>query len=667
MSNQPQLTREDVRSMLGEDRDDDNSALLKAEVFPGEQRKPIGLPGLVVTVLTATICAFTLWMAFNVTFGPIATRGLHLMFIVPLAFLLYPAVARATGLTSQQPTWTDWALAILSAAAFAWAVYSDERLTFRRAYVDPIEWPDIIMGTIAIVAVLEVSRRTVGMSVVYITLFFIGYALFGSYFPGMFNHAGTEYKDLIETLYMMPDGVFNFITGTMATFVFTFLAFGAFLRVSGGDRVFTTIALALAGHRRGGPAKVAVVSSALMGMLSGSTVSNVVTTGAFTIPLMKRTGYKPYEAAAIESVASLGGAIMPPVMGAGVFIMASFTGVPLIEILAYSVAPAILYYVSLYAYVDIKARKKNLLGLPRELLPKVWPAVRDGGHIFLPVGFLIYLMFLDYAPFFASAATVVGVWVISWARKRSRMTPSKTIIALEAATRGTINVSALGACAAIMYGVIAVTGLLGKITSMVLAFSGGSLVLAIILIGFISYVMGMGLPVTAAYVLLAALGSPALQSMGVSVLAAHLIIYWFSQDSTITPPVCMTAFVAARLAGAPPMKTGWQSVLMAKALYIIPFVFAFGSLLDNDIVEIVFDSVTLFFLFALMPIAVEGFLTRKLNLVVRAITAAVAIGFYTASVGPMSEGYLWFLASGIGAVAVIGYELRQSRRAGAAA
>lgn len=665
MSEKPALSAEDVKELLGHDRATETPDQLRESVFPDEQRRPTGPIGWFITLATVAICVITLWMAFVITFGPIPTRALHLGFVVPLAFLLYPALARWKDKNNGQPMLFDYILAVVAVAAFAWAFYSAGRFEDRLAYVDPIETYDIVFGTIAVLAVFEATRRTVGMIIVWINVTFIVYALAGPYFPGLLEHQGTPYADLIETLYMFPDGIFNFITGIMATFVFTFLTFGAFLRVSGGDRVFTDLALAVAGHRRGGPAKVAVISSAMMGTLSGSTVSNVVTTGSLTIPMMKRLGFRPYEAAAIETTASLGGALTPPLMGAGVFVMSSFSGVPLITILLYSVIPAILYFTSLFFYVDVKARKKGLSGLPRDILPKAWKVLRDGGHIFIPVAVLIYLLIEKWTPFLASSACVVGVFAISFVRKNTRMTPRKILIALEAATRITMTVSALGASAALIYGIITVTGLLMKVTSIILALAGGSLFIGIVLIALMSYVMGMGLPVTAAYVLLAALGSPALQDLGLSVLAAHLVIFWFSQDSTITPPICMTAFVGARIAKAPPMKTGWQCVLMAKALYIIPFVFAYGNLLDDSLIEIFFDAVVLFFLFATMPIVVEGYYFQRISWGIRVLIGLASVGFFVACIGPMIDGYLWLAASAALLVPTMLYE--RNRATGAVA
>jgi TRAP transporter 4TM/12TM fusion protein len=586
-------------------------------------------------------------MAFNVTFGPIPTRAGHLLFALPLTFLLYPAFSRRT----ERPTFSDYIFALAAVASFGWAIYSADRFDQRMAFsgrVDPI---DLVMGIIGVIVILEAARRTVGAIIVAITVVFIAYALTGPIWPGLLEHKGRSIQSLIETIYLIPDGMFNFIMGITATFLFTFLAFGAFLQVSGGDRFFTDFAFAIAGHRRGGPAKVAVTSSGLMGMLSGSTVSNVATTGTMTIPLMKRTGFAPYEAAAIESTASLGGALMPPIMGAGVFLMAAFTGVPLVTIMLYSIAPAILYYVSLYFYIDIKARKRGLAGLPRDQLPRLGEALLSGGHIVLPVVVLIYLLIIKFTPFYASSVSIILIYLVSFVRRGTRLSPRKLAAALEASARVVLTISALSAAAAMIFGVITATGLLVKMTSIILGLTGGHLILAILFIAAMSYVLGMGLPVTAAYVLIAALGAPALASLGISLLAAHLIIFWFSQDSTITPPICMTAFVAARIADAPPMQTGWQAVVMAKPLYIVPFAFAYGSLLDPSITEILFDTVVLLGTFILMPVAIEGYWARKLTTVERGLFGLASVLFFVACIGPATDGLVWLGGAAIITVA----------------
>ena len=627
---------------------------LRDRVFPKAQRPLTGPLRAIVTVASVGLTVFTLYMGFHITLGPIVTRAAHLMVVIPLAFLLYPARKR---LPHGGPSPVDYFLAAAASAAFAWAIVSAERFEAR---FDPVEPLDLVFGVLALVTVFEATRRTVGSSIVVLNLVFIVYALTGPYWPGVLQHKGTSFPFLIEHLYMLSDGLFNFITGIMATFLFTFLAFGAFLRVSGADRFFTDFAFAVAGNRRGGPAKVAIISSALMGMLSGSTVSNVATTGTMTIPMMIRMGFKPHEAGAIESTASLGGALMPPLMGAGVFIMAAFTGVPLVTILGYSILPAVLYFASIYFHVESKARKQGIKPIPLDQLPRVAEVAKTQGHVVLPILVLISLLLMDYTPFFASSASVLTIVAVSMLRQSTRLTPPKLLAALEATTRVAVTVSSLSASAAVIYGVITATGLLVKVTSILLSAADGSVFIAIVLIAAMSYILGMGLPVTASYVLIAALGAPALADMGLPILAAHLIIFWFSQDSTITPPICMTAFVAASIAEASPMRTGWECVRMAKALYIVPFMFAFSGLLSDSPTEIFFDFAVLFCALALLPLALEGYWTRPLHLLERAILSLVSAGFLKSALGPAEAGWPWAVVMSIVAGATL---VRSARRA----
>jgi TRAP transporter 4TM/12TM fusion protein len=627
-----------------EDNDD-----LKKDFFPSGQRRPGGTFGLLTTIICSGLFLLTLLWAYDDPWNPYVQRAIHLMIMVSLAILLYPI--RKTGKDANgnedlgRPGAFDILLAVVAVAAFAYTIWHGDRITERIPYFDEVTLADAVVGTLCVITIFEATRRTVGMSIVWLNAFFLLYAVSGPYWPGVFQHRGVDYVDLVESIYLLPGGIFNFITGLMATFIFVFLALGVFLRASRCDSVFTDIALSLAGSRRGGPAKVAVISSALMGMLSGSSIGNVVTTGAMTIPMMKKVGFRPYEAAAIETTASVGGVLTPPIMGATVFILAEFTGVELVTILAYSVIPAVLYFVSLYFYVDIKAGKRGLEGLTKDQLPVFWQVIKSGGHVFIPILVLIVLLVLGYTPFWAGASCVIATVFTSYLRKHTRITLRRIVIAMEASTRVTMTLSALGASAAIIYAVLTITGLLVKASSIILALAGGSLFIGIILIALMSYVLGMSLPVTAAYVLIASLGAPALEELGVSLFTAHLIILWFSQDSTITPPICMTAFVAARVADAPPMKTGFQSVLMAKALYIIPFVFAYGSLLDESVLEILFDAGALFILFAAMPMVVEGFWARKLRVLERILLGGSAVLGYVATIGPMADGWMWFVAA----------------------
>ncbi|WP_112323055.1 TRAP transporter permease [Oceanibium sediminis] len=609
----------------------------RTHTFPAEQRQLNGWLRVAVTLVCSVLTLLTLYFAFTIAPDQIEARSLFLAFTIPLTMLLYPALVSRH---SRPPSALDWLLAAAALAAFSFAFFRADAWLDRFVGYDAVPPLDMAMGIIALLTVFEATRRSVGPTIVVLNLVFIGYALTGPIWPGIFQHGGMSPTRFIETMYMDAEGIFNFITGLIATFIFTFLMFGVFLRLSGGDRVFTDFAAAISGHRRGGPAKVAVISSALMGMLSGSSISNVSTTGAMTIPMMKRLGFRNYEAAAIEVVSSVGGGLMPPLMGTGVFVMSSLTNMPLVEILLYSMGPALLYYAAIYFYVDFKAAQRGLAGVPRDQLPSLGAVLREGGHIFVPIFVLIALLLMKFTPFYASAACVVMTVVISYVRRRTRITPAKLLTGLEASARVVLTIAALITSAAIIYAVIVHTGLLNKVTSILVDASGGNLIIAVILIGIMSYVIGMGLPVTASYVIIAALGASALQNMGLSVLAAHLIIFWFAQDSTITPPICMTAFVGARIAGAPPMRTGWESMKIAKALYIVPFMFAFSSLLDPSIGEIVFDVAIGLVMFYVLPIAIGGYWRGPINPLGRLGFALAGCLLFWATIGPWSASLL---------------------------
>lgn len=614
---------------------------------------------MAITLTTAAMCLITLYWGFVVSPGPYVICFLHLAVMIPAVFLLYPARSRDV-VTSHLPTILDWLLATLSLAVFAWGLWSADRFESRVPYSGSIQPLDMVAGIMAVLLVFEATRRTVGIVIVPVGLLFIVYAVTGQHWPSVFEHRGSTVIDLVESIYMLQTGMVNFIVVIAATYVFTFVTFGVFLQVSGGIRIFTDLALALAGHRRGGPAKVAIISSALMGTLSGSTMSNVVTTGALTIPMMKKSGFKPQEAAAIETCASVGGALTPPMMGAGVLIMSEFTGIPLITLLKYSVLPAALYYISLYCYVDLKARKAGMQGLPRDHLPRLWAIIKNDGHVFLPVIVLVTLLVFNFTPYYASSACVVLSLLISYLRHTTRIGPRKLLVALEGASRAVMAITPIATCAAIIYAVIAITGLLVKVTSIILALSGGSVLLAIVFIALMSYVLGMGLPVSASYVLIAALGAPALGDLGLPMIAAHMIIFWFSQDSTITPPICMTAIVAARMAGAPPMRTGFQAMMMGKALYIVPLIFAFGNLLDGSITEIAFDFVAMAMFFVLMPKVTEGYHMAPLSIVDRGLFLVAGVLVFVGALGPMNDG-LFYVAGG-GALALVTHLVLKRRQ-----
>ena len=605
--------------------------LQSAEAPTGEILPEHGLPRplkWVTSGLMALLPLLAVGAAFKGIADPIGWRALHLLFIVPLIFVIFPSGggAKRNRFTPMDALW-----ALASAAAFGWIFVDRERILWRMTYVDPVYSVDLIMGSLAILVILEATRRTLGLTLVIVTVAFLAYALAGPFMPAMLQHRGVPPSLLIEHLYLVPEGMFNIIVGIMSTYLLTFLLFGTLLRVAGGDHIFMNLTLAMAGKSPGGPAKAAVVGSGLMGSISGATIANVLTTGQVTIPLMKRAGFKSHQSAAIETAASTGGAMMPPMMGAGVFVMSELTGIPLITLMLYSVIPAVLYFAGIYAYVHVKARRDNLPVLHDQATGTVWTLLVAAIPLLVPIAGLVYLLIRDYTPFFASAAICVILVVLSYTSKRTRLTLSKIFEALRETTRSAMMLSVTGASAGIIMGVITITGLMQKVSSIVLGVADGSLAIGLVLTGAVSILLGMGLPVTSAYIIISVLGASALSDLGLSMMAAHLAIFWFSQSATITPPVCMTAFVAAAIAKAPPMRTGFEALRIAKVLYLMPFLFAFAHLLEPPVWRIFLDSGGALLGILLIPAVFEGWYGRMIGWGTRTLLAATSLAAFFAT------------------------------------
>jgi TRAP transporter 4TM/12TM fusion protein len=421
-------------------------------------------------------------------------------------------------------------------------------------------------------------------------------------------------------MYLTDEGIFGLVCTVSSTYVVLFILFGAFLLKSGAGDFIIKLAQAVAGHRVGGPAKIAVVASGFMGSISGSAVANAVATGSFTIPLMKKVGYRPHFAGAVEAAASTGGQIMPPIMGAGAFIMAQWTGISYIKIIAVAAIPAIMYFASVAFFVHIEALKYGILPMPKKSLPKLGEVLREGIHFTIPVIILMVLLIKGFTPTYAACIGIGSIIVVSWFRRETRMGIRDILDALYIGSRNTISTASILICTGIIIGVVAITGVAITFSGVVMDLSGGILFWAIILVMLASLVLGMGLPVTASYIMLAVLAGPALTQMGVSLLAAHMIIFWYSQDANVTPPVCLAAFSAAGVAGSKPMQTGFTSWKLAKGLYIIPFLFAYTPLLfEGPVMEVGIIAVTgLIGLFG-FTVFWEGYLLRGLNIGERAI------------------------------------------------
>ncbi len=492
------------------------------------------------------------------------------------------------------PTASDLVMTVAIAAAVLYWISQFEALNYRAGAETPV---DKLVSIIGLALSLEVCRRVLGWSITLIGLAMIGFGLFGPYLPDLIAHRGFTVERLATALFLTTNGVFGVMASVLATYVILFIFFGAFLQKSGAGRFFIDLPLALAGRSTGGPAKVAVISSALFGSVSGSAIANTVSSGAFTIPMMKRAGFKPNVAGAIEPAASIGGMFLPPVMGAGGFLMAELTGIPYAEIMLLAVGPALLYFLSVFCLVHFEAKRHGLRGIEDGSLPHWREVLRRGWFFALPLIVITVLMLMGRSPGNAAFWATLACVAVSWLRSDTRMGPVQIWDAVQTGARNTLLIGATVGVIGVIVGVISLTGMGLKFSDLVISAAGDNLLVALVLIGLASLVLGMGVPVTASYLIVAVLAVPALGAMGVSIIASHMIVYWLSQDSNITPPVCVAAYAGAAIAGGDPWRTGWTAFKFAKMLYIMPLLFAYvpAILLDGTTFEILsaFVSATL--------------------------------------------------------------------------
>ncbi len=523
--------------------------------------------------------------------GAFVHRPIHLVFMAVLVFFWYEA---HTGESGDRIPWYDWLLVGITIPSVLYLAYAVEYGDFAARAGAPTT-VDIVFGVLTILIVLEMTRRTTGIVLPIIAITFIAYAFLGPIMPGLLAHRGYGVERVVSHLYLSTEGVFGIPLGVSATFVVLFIIFGAFLEVTGIGDWFIDLAYGYTGRMAGGPAKTSVLASGFMASLNGSAVANTATTGAFTIPLMKRTGFDDHYAAAVESSASSGGQIMPPVMGAGAFIMAVWTGIPYVYIIAAAVIPALLYFLCVGMAVHFRAKKQGLEGRPKSELPDSWHLLKTGFHFTIPIIVLVVLLVQGYtamlAGFVAIVLTVIVAIPLSAAKTFVRALGSgdtKTVqtmsysageTAVRAFDRGirmTLVVAAACATAGIVVGVVTLTGLGLAFSSLVANLSGGVLIIGLVLTMIASIVLGMGLPTTAAYVVVAALGAPALMDLGVPELAAHLFIFYFAIISAITPPIMLAVFTASGIAESDPWRTGFTALGIALVGFIIPFLFVYG-------------------------------------------------------------------------------------------
>lgn len=600
-----------------------------------------------IRIICILFSAFHLYTAAAGLYPPQIQRSVHLAFVLALIYLLYPARA------SDNKHKLYWRDVLLSAAGVAVSLYIV--FNYNEIVLDagpPTQW-DFIFGCAAILLVLEATRRIVGLPITIIAIIFLLYAKFGNLIPGMLGHPGFSLKRIVGHMYLTTEGLFGMPLGVAASFVFLFILFGAFLHSTGLGKFFIDLALGAAGRFVGGPAKVAVLASGFFGTISGSSVANTVSTGTFTIPLMKSVGYKSAFAGAVEAASSTGGQIMPPIMGAAAFIMAQFLGVGYIEIAKAALIPALLYYLAVGFMVHMEARRLGLKGIPKERLPKTWRVLKEGGYLLIPIAVLVYLLLEGYTPLKSAYYCILATVVISLVANNwkawqgaapshlstasalsqcNKQAINDILLAMENGGRLALGVSAACACTGFVIGVVTLTGVGLKLANAILALSAGSFALTLFFTMLASIILGMGLPTTAKYIVLATIAAPAIQSFGTPMLAAHLFIMYFGILADLTPPVALAAYAAAGIARAEPNATGFMAVKLAFAGFLIPYIFCYNPgllMIGASNLEILFIVCTATIGIAALSFACVGFWMRPLFIWERLILVASAITLIT--------------------------------------
>lgn len=519
-----------------------------------------------------SVCAQYSLHGVKVAFDSIGGLWLLLLLIVVLCIVVYHVDNFMRLRWPNNPVLSDILFALTSALVVYYWIAEFENLNYRAGAENEL---DALVSVVGILLSLEVCRRVLGWSMTLIGIVMLIYGMFGPLFPEVIAHRGFGFERLCTFLFLTPNGVFGVMANVLATYVILFIFFGAFLHKSGAGKFLIDLPLAIAGNSTGGPAKVAVMASALLGSVSGSAIANTVSTGAFTIPLMKRAGFKPHVAGAIEPSASIGGMFLPPIMGAGGFLMAELTNTSYSTIMMIAIFPALLYFFSVFCMIHFEAKKHGLQGSEAEEYES-WNVVLKREWFFaLPLVIITVLMIMGRSPGFSAFWATISCIVISWVRKETRMGIRQIWDAILTGANNTLIIGATLGVIGIIIGTIALTGVGLKFSDIIISLAQGNLLAAVFLVALASLVLGMGVPVTAAYLITAVLAVPPLVEMGVPMLAAHMIVYWFSQDSNITPPVCVAAYAGAAIAGADPWKTGWTSFKFAKLLYVMPLLFAF--------------------------------------------------------------------------------------------
>jgi TRAP transporter 4TM/12TM fusion protein len=533
-------------------------------------RKLTGYQFRIIYWIAVGWSCFQLYTALLGMYPAQIQRSVHLSFAFALVFLLYPFRTKSA---LNKLRVRDYLFAAFAVFIGMYLTINYTRLMETAGDYTKV---DMVVGIIGTLLTLEAARRVVGLPIMIIASSFLAYAYFGAYFPGFLTHRGYSIERIVSHMYFTTEGILGIPLGVSSTFIFLFILFGAFLEKTGIGKLFIDIADSIAGWAAGGPAKVAVITSALEGTISGSSVANTVGSGSFTIPMMKKLGYRPEFAGAVEAAASTGGQIMPPVMGAAAFLMAEFLGIPYIEIAKAAAIPACLYFLGIFIEVHFEAKRCGLKGMPWDQVPRFWTVLKERGHLFVPLIAIIYVLTEGFTP---SLAALVGLGlsvVAGMLTKATRMSIPDIFNALEAGARGALGVAIACATAGIIVGVVTLTGLGLKMANGLIQLAGGNLLLTLFFTMIASLILGMGAPTTANYVITSTIAAPAVVMLGVPKLAAHLFVFYFGIIADITPPVALAAYAGAGIAKADPFKTGVTATKLAIGAFIVPYIFVYN-------------------------------------------------------------------------------------------
>jgi TRAP transporter 4TM/12TM fusion protein len=612
-------------------------------------RRPAGVVGVVASVIALAFAFFHLYTGGVLPLVAFEQRAIHVTFALMLIFLLRP-FKKGMGVS-----WVDVSLVIVTAICGIYLYMESDGLMDRMGIYTTL---DMVAGAVLVLLVLEGTRRILGLAMPIIAVVFLLYGCFGYLAPQFIANKGYSVERIVGQMSLGTEGIFGVPLGVSATFVILFIIFASFLSECGAGQFFIDISMSLFGRFRGGPAKVSVMSSSLFGTVSGSAVANVMVDGWLTIPLMKKIGFKPHIAGAIEAVNSTGGQIVPPVMGAAAFIMAEILGTPYINICIAAAIPALLYYVANYFMIDFEAMKSGIRGLPASELPKAKEVLARGFFYLIPVVVLVYFLAgVMYTPMKSAIYAMISAIVVSWVRKSTRMNLKKVLKTLERGACSSLEVAMACACAGIIIGVFNLTGFGVRLSTILIDVAQGSLLALLVLTMCSSLILGMGLPTTACYIILAVLVAPAMVKMGVLPIAAHMFVFYFGILSAVTPPVAVAAYAGAGLAQAPPGKTGYAAWRLAIAGFILPYMFVYGPelLMVGRWYDIVLACITSSAGVFLLAASVQGYLLRKASVWERIVLFGSALLL-------IKPGIMTDILGLVGALLVFGVQIMNGRQ-----